>query len=73
MILRRIWPIEMAPCISEVGVNVCGISFRSKSFLRKATKEGPWSIMGCCLRAMVNYVMLFISKTMFKGGFGRRN
>ena len=48
VILRGMWLIEMAPCISEVGVNVYGISFRSESFLRRAVEEGPWSIMGCC-------------------------
>ena len=47
-ILRGMWPIEMASCISEVGVNVYGISFKFESFLSRATEEGPWSVMRCC-------------------------
>ena len=62
-ILRGMWPIEMAPCISEVDVNVYGISFRSESFLKRATAEGPWSVMGCC----------FIIKKWPMRGFGRKS
>ena len=49
VVLRGMWPIEMAPCISAVGENMYGISFKIEEFLRIALKERLWLVMGCCL------------------------
>ena len=44
-ILRGIWSIEMALCISDDGRNMYRISFINEDVMNKAIMEGPWSIM----------------------------
>ncbi|XVE72136.1 hypothetical protein DITRI_Ditri11bG0014400 [Diplodiscus trichospermus] len=47
-ILREIWSLELAPCNYEVRVDKFEISFKSEEIMRRATEEGPCSIMGSC-------------------------
>ena len=35
--------------IREMSGNLCAISFTDKLSMKAALKEGPWSVMGCCL------------------------
>ncbi|OMO71257.1 reverse transcriptase [Corchorus capsularis] len=48
-VLRGIWPLEIAPCIREVGDNLYGISFKTKKERDRALEEGPWFIKGSCM------------------------
>ena len=48
-ILEGIRSIEDTLCISEVSVNMYGISFKIEEFMSRAIEERPWSIMGCCM------------------------
>ncbi|XWS65106.1 hypothetical protein CRYUN_Cryun05aG0062500 [Craigia yunnanensis] len=47
-ILKGIWPVEVAPVISEVRSNKYGISFKINEVMEKALDEGPWLVIGYC-------------------------
>ncbi|OMO79250.1 Zinc finger, CCHC-type [Corchorus olitorius] len=48
-VLRSIWGLKEGPVITELGMQIYGLAFKSEDLMLQAMIDSPWSVMGFCL------------------------